>query len=215
MNEIIFFFQILIIVFFALRSLKFGKEALVAWVAIQALIANLFVLKQVTLFGFDVTSSDAFAIGSLLGLNFLQEYFSKEDASKATQICAVFMIFFVLVSKIHLFFEPNIHDFSHPAFELLLSPTTRLLFASMSVFLIVQQFDIRFFAYLKKSFPGWNFAARTSLVLIVSQTLDTVLFSLAGLYGIVNSVVDIIIFSLAIKLIVIFCITPFLRWAKA
>jgi uncharacterized integral membrane protein (TIGR00697 family) len=215
MNEIIFFSQILVIVLFAWRSLKFGKEALVTWVTIQALIANLFVLKQITLFGFEVTSSDAFMIGSLIGLNFLQEYFGREEANKATFICFFFMIFFAITSKIHLLFEPNEHDFSHPAFELLLSPTMRLLFASMSVCFIIQQFDIQFFAFLKNSFSRFGFAIRATMSLIVSQFLDTFLFSFIGLYGIVNSVMDIIVFSLAVKLIVIFCISPFLKWAKA
>src|ERR1700704_2652696 len=104
MNELIFFLQTILILGFALGAFKLGKEALIAWVAIQALIANLFVLKQITLFGLDVTASDAFAIGSLLGLNFLQEYFNREEANKATWICFFFMIFFVLVSQIHLFY---------------------------------------------------------------------------------------------------------------
>jgi uncharacterized integral membrane protein (TIGR00697 family) len=214
MNEIIFFCQILIICLFALRILKLGKEALVAWVAIQALIANLFVLKQVNLFGFNVTSSDVFVIGSLLGLNFLQEYHSKEIANKATQICFIFMIFFAIVSKAHLLLEPNIYDSSNPAFIQILSPTLRLLISSMSVFFIVQQFDIRFFAFLKNVFPKLNFSFRVTIALIISQFLDTVLFSIAGLYGIVNSILDIMLFSFAIKLIAIFCITPFIRWAK-
>ena len=99
MNEALFIIQIIVIVGFALGALKLGKETLITWVAIQALIANLFVLKQITLLGLHVTASDAFAIGSLLGLNFLQEYFDREDARKATWICFFFMFFFVLVPK--------------------------------------------------------------------------------------------------------------------
>jgi len=215
MNEFLFFSQIFLVAIFALGALRLGKEALICWVVIQALIANLFVLKQITLFGFDVTASDAFAIGSLLGLNFLQEYFSKEDAKKATWVCFFFMIFFTLVSQLHLFYKPSTYDSAHAAFETILSPSPRLLLASMSVFFIVQRIDILFFKFLKVRLPKASFALRSTLALIVSQSLDTVFFSFAGLYGIVNSVIDIILISLAVKLIVIFCSTSIIKWAKA
>lgn len=214
MNEILFLIQILLILGFALGALKLGKEALVAWVAIQALIANLFVLKQITLAGMEVTASDAFAIGSLLGLNFLQEYFNREEARKATWICFFFMIFFVLVSQVHLYYQASSYDTSQSAYNTILSPSPRLLIASMSVFFIVQQFDIRFFALLKTWLPQTSFAYRAALALIASQFLDTFLFSFAGLYGLVASVVDIMIVSFLVKLVVIFCFTSFVKWAK-
>lgn len=214
MNEILFFTQTLLIIGFVLGALKLGEAALIAWVAIQALIANIFVLKQITLFGFDVTASDVFAIGSLLGLNFLQEYFSKEKALKATWICFFFMLFFTLVSQLHLLYTPSAFDGSQAAFLTLLSPSPRLLIASMGVFFIVQQVDVHFFAFLRKRLPLVNFAWRTAMALVLSQLLDTFLFSFAGLYGIVASIVDIILMSFVIKLVVITCLTPALRWAK-
>lgn len=215
MNEILFLTQSFLILIFALGALKLGKEALTAWVAVQALVANLFVLKQITLVGFYVTASDAFAIGSLLGLNFLQEYYSKEDAKKATWICFFFMLFFAAVSQLHLLYQSSPHDTTQEAFKTILSPSPRLLLASMSVFFIVQQIDILFFGFLKKSLPGTSFALRAGIALICSQLLDTVLFSFAGLYGIVASVADVIFLSFAVKLFVICCFTSFVRAAKA
>lgn len=214
MNEFIFFLQIVLIVGFVLGALRLGKEALIAWVAIQALIANLFVLKQITLFGLNVTASDAFAIGSLLGLNFLQEYFSREEANQATKICFFFMLFFALVSQLHLIYAPSSHDTTHSAFLTLLTLSPRLLIASMSVFFIVQQVDIRFFSFLKKNLPSVSFAGRTAIALVFSQFLDTFLFSFAGLYGVVISIIDIITMSFLIKMIVIFCFTSCVRWVK-
>jgi len=214
MNEILFFTETLLVVGFAFWALRLGKAALTGWIAVQALIANLFVLKQITLFGFEVTASDVFVIGSLLGLNFLQEYFSKEDAAKATWICFFFMAFFTLVSQLHLLYVPSPFDTTHAAFESILSLSPRLLIASMSVFLIVQQVDIRFFAFLQNSMPGTSFAVRAGISLAVSQFLDTFLFSFAGLYGVVTSVFDIILLSYFIKLIVVFCFTACVRIAK-
>jgi len=214
MNEILFFIQIILIITFAWGALKLGASALVSWVAIQALIANIFVLKQINLFGFDVTASDSFVIGSLLGLNFLQEFYGKEEAKKATWICFFFMFFFALISQLHLYYEPNLHDTSQEAFVKILSPSMRIVLASMSVFFVVQQFDVRFFAWLKNQLPNTSFSLRTAMALLVSQLLDTVLFSFAGLYGIVASVVNIIIVSYLIKIIVIFCFTSLIRIIK-
>jgi len=215
MNEIIFFIQVFGIFVFAIGALKLGKSSLTAWVTIQALIANLFVLKQITLFGFNVTASDAFAIGSLLGLNFLQEHYGEKEAKQTSWICFFYMLFFVFVSQLHLLYQPNIFDTAQSSFEHILSPAPRLLFASMSIFFIVQQIDIRIFTSLKKSFPNLGFTGRITIALIITQFLDTILFGFVGLYGIVASVIDITIVSLAIKFIVIFCITPLLKLAKA
>lgn len=214
MNELLFFTQTFLIVGFALGALRLGPAALTAWVAIQALIANLFVLKQITLFGFDVTASDAFAIGSLLGLNLLQEYHSQKEATRATWVCFFFMLFFTLVSQLHMLYIPSTYDTTQYAFEEILSLSPRLLIASMAVFFIVQQIDVRLFAFLKRSMPKASFALRSGITLVISQFLDTSLFSFAGLYGIVASVVDIIILSFLIKLIVIFCFTGLVRVAK-
>lgn len=215
MNEFLFLAQVLVIIVFAIGALRLGKGALVSWVAVNALVANIFVLKQITLLGFHVTASDAYMIGSLLGLNFLQEYFGREEAQKATWICFFFMFFFVLVSQLHLFYLPSSFDTTQDSFQQLLSVSPRLMIASLSVFFIVQQFDIRFFALLKKVWPGLNLAFRMAISLVISQFIDTVLFSFAGLYGIVASVLDVIVLSFAIKLAVIFFFTPFIKWAKS
>lgn len=215
MNEILFLLQVLVIVGFALGALSLGQGALFTWITINAVIANIFVLKQITLLGFHVTASDAYMIGSLLGLNFLQEHYGREQAQKATWICFFFMFFFAVISQLHLFFEPSQYDTTQGAFHQLLSVSPRLMLASLSVFFLVQQFDIRFFAFLKSTWPGMNFAFRVAFCLIISQFLDTFLFSFAGLYGIVNSVLDVIVLSFAVKLAVIFVFTPIIRWAKS
>jgi uncharacterized integral membrane protein (TIGR00697 family) len=215
MNELLFFTQTILIVSFVLGALKLGKEALIAWVAIQALVANLFVLKQISLFGFDVTASDAFAIGSLLGLNLLQEFYGKEEAHKATWICFFFMAFFTLVSQVHLLYLPSLYDTTQKAFLEILSASPRLLIASMCVFFVVQKMDIYLFSFFKNTFPNMNFAFRAGISLVISQFMDTLLFTLSGLSGFVASVVEVVIISFAIKLLVIFCSTTCLRWIRA
>lgn len=214
MNECIFFAQVLCILGFAGLAFRLGSATLITWVTVQALIANLFVLKQITLFGFDVTASDTFAIGSLMGLNLLQEYHGLEEAKKATTSCFFFLLFFAVVSQLHLLYAPSVHDISNDSFVLLLSPSPRLFIASMATFFVVQRFDIVFFAFLQKKLPMFGFAVRAAFSLIISQALDTILFSILGLYGIATALIDVIVLSFAVKLLSIFLFTSGIRWAK-
>lgn len=214
MNELLFFIQILVVLGLTLTAKRLGKSALVAWISMQAIIANLFVLKQISLFGFEVTASDAYLIGSLLGLNLIQEQHGKGEAQKATWTCFFLMVFFTLISQVHLLFTPSEHDTMQNAYTKILSEAPRLTAASMSVFFLVQQFDIRFFNFLKTTFSSLKFPMRVGISLIVSQAIDTVLFGFAGLYGIVASLLDVIVLSFAVKLVVILTNTSILQWQR-
>ncbi len=214
MNELIFLLHTLLIVFLAFGALRLGKEALISLTALQAVLANFFVLKQTLLFGWNVTCSDVFAVGITLNLNLLQEYFSKESAKATIWICFCSMLFFGIMSQIHLLYTPSLSDKAHPNYLSLLSSTPRLLMASLASFFLVQQADLKIFALLKQKFPRWNWNKRNLLALINSQLLDTCLFSILGLYGLVSSIVDIIILSFLIKMIIIVSMTFFSRFAK-
>ncbi len=213
MNEAIFVFHILLVVSFGLFALRLGKEALFAWISLQAVLANLFVIKQINFLGYEVTGSDVFAIGSILGLNLLQEYFGKESAKKATWVCFFILAFFGVMSQVHLFYQPSIHDIADPSFHTILTPAPRLLLASVTVFFIVQQIDRRFFGLLKKK-SSLSLSMRNGVCLTFSQLIDTVLFSVLGLYGQVASLTDIILISFLIKVIVIFSMTTFISFTK-
>ncbi|MBY0529088.1 MAG: queuosine precursor transporter [Rhabdochlamydiaceae bacterium] len=206
MNESLFFLHVLVIFGFAVAAIKLGKEALTAWVSLQAVLANLFVIKQISFFGFNVTCSDAFAIGSILGLNLLQEYFGRPAAVRALKICLFCMVFFVVMAQFHLFYEASIFDSAHIAYETILSASPRLLFASMTVFFFVQQVDVRIFSWLKKKHSKLLF--RNGISLTLSQLLDTSLFSFLGLWGIADSLCDIIVVSFLIKLLIIALLSP-------
>ncbi|NGX47890.1 MAG: hypothetical protein K1000chlam3_01275 [Chlamydiae bacterium] len=214
MNELTFLIQILFIFLFSYGAFRLGKGALITAVCVQAILANFFVLKQISLFGFTVTCSDAFAIGSMLCINLLREYFGKEESKKALGICFFFMAFFVIMSQIHLRFAPSFHDTAHFSYAELLTPAPRLLLASVFVFFFTQHFDIRCFGWLSKLLPRTSFPVRSSLSLTLSQFLDTILFSFFGLYGLVANLFDIIFVSFLLKVLVILTIGPLMTLYK-
>lgn len=213
-NEIIFLIQVVLVIGFSIGAARMGQNALVALVALHGVLANLFVVKQMELLGLTVTCSDVFAVGSIMGLNLMQEYFGKEAAKKAIGISFFAMIFFVLVSQIHLWYLPASIDHTHPAFSEILSHNPRIVFASIAVFYLVQKFDVAFFGFLKTRFHNTRLALRMGISLTVSQFLDTILFSFAGLYGIAASLFDIIVISFAIKCLVIACSAPMASLAR-
>ena len=180
---------------------KLGKEALVALSVLLAIVANLFVLKQTTLFSFNVTCSDAFAIGSIFGLNLLQQKWGKPIAKKTIWISFFAMAFFVVVSQIHLLYTPSRFDESHGHFAYLLSYAPRILLASITAFFITQQLDVRLFGLLQKTPLSWK--NRSTISLLISQAVDTSLFTFLGLYGVVQELGSIMGVSYVVKCAVI------------
>lgn len=193
---------------------RLGKEFLIAFLSLLAILMNLFVLKQMTLFGLDITCSDALAVGYLLGLNLIQEFFGRESARKMIWISFCTSIIFLLLSQIHLLYIPSTLDRTHLHYKTLLNPQMRLICASLASFLIIQFLDLRLFAYLRTRFNHKAFPLRSGITLLASETLDTLLFSTLGLAGMVTSLSSIILFSLLAKTLVIFLSLPFLTLAK-
>jgi len=214
MNELIFFLHLILIFSFTIGALRLGKEALIAWIVLQSVLANLFVLKQVSLFSLQATCTDVFILGIMLGLNLLQEYFGTSLAKRTTFLSFGAMLVFVALSKIHLIYAPAGSDWAHNSYHGILSHSPRILFASLATFFIVQQFDVRFFAQLRKRFQNLHLVYRTSISIILSQALDTVLFSFLGLYGLTDHLLSLIFVSFTIKVIIAICAAPFTAFSK-
>jgi uncharacterized integral membrane protein (TIGR00697 family) len=213
-NELLFGIYTVFISFWALGALFLGKEALVALMTVQWVLANLFVTKQIALVGFEATASDTLAIGAALCLNLLQEYYGKNQARKAIWIGFCGLLFFVFAALMHQLYIPSTFDTSQVYFQALLSPMPRLLFASLIVYLIVQYLESFLYAFFQEKFKSKRFLLRNYISLLISQFVDTVLFSFLGLYGILENIGDIIIVSYTIKVAVIFLAAPFLALAN-
>lgn len=218
MNNSIFLYQLFFVLIFNYGAYRMGRHALITAVAVQAILANFFVLKQVPLLGFHITCSDAFAVGSIMSLNLLREHYGKDDAKAAIRTCFFFMAFFVVMSQLHLQFMPSSFDTTHAAYARLLSPSPRLLIASLATFWIVQQFDLRAFGWVSSVLPRSSFPVRSSISLTASQLLDTLLFSVFGLMGMVSHLGHIIIISFVVKVGVILILGPLMgalnRWGR-
>lgn len=214
MNEIIFILHAIIISSFTLGSLKLGKEALIAFICLQSILANLFIAKQITLFGLTATCTDAFIISAMLGLQLLQEYFGRTITKKTIWINFFLLIFYTIISQFQIFYAPNACDTAHIHYWAILSLMPRITIASLTVYFIVQQIDYRLYGFFKRILHERFFILRSYITIIVCQLLDTILFSFLGLYGIITDIKGIILISFTIKMAVVLISTPFLVLSK-
>lgn len=197
------------VVLFARYCSKYGKEALIAWIALQSVLANIFVLKQINLVGLNATASEVFAIGGIIGLNFLQTQYGVKAARQAVWVSFMCMFFFCVMSQVHLLYIPSHLDAGHHAYSVLLSSAPRILFASLSVYFFMQHLSVALFNFGKKNFPRFPLSMLIISCLFLTQTLDTLLFGFLGLYGLVDRIMEVMLISLCIKMMVILISLPF------
>lgn len=213
-NELIFVIQIIGISLSTLIALRLGAHALVAFICMYCVLANLFVLKQITLFGLHATSADAFTIGATFGLNMLQEYYGP-IITKRTIITNFFILmFFVVMSSIHLWYQPNLCDSMHMHFVPLLSHAPRIIVASFIVYFASQTLDYCLYGFLKRIWRTKWLIVRNGTSTAISQLFDTIAFSFLGLYGIVDHIGEIIIISYSIKILSIVLSSPFIALSR-
>lgn len=214
MNEALFFFHVLLVVFFILIALRVGKEALISFFALQVVLANLLVFKQVHFFGLTITCTEMLTIGSILTLNLIQEFFGKKSASKAIAISFLTLFLFAVMSQLHLLYRPSEFDTAHSAYRQILSSGPRVIFASLSVTLLVQKLDMTLYGYFRKKINPKRIVFRNFGSMAISQLIDTVLFSFVGLYGLIHNIWHVIVASYLIKMVVIFSMSPFSALTK-
>ena len=194
---------------FTLICLRVGERALNAWLSVLAISMNVLILKQIHLFGLDVTATDSLAVGYMLGLNLLQENFGKPAARKHVGIAFLCGTGFTIFSQLHLAFESNTYDYMQEHYQMVLGTLPRIVGASFISFVTVQLLDINFFEWLRTKFGRHHLTFRIFLSLILSQVLDTLIFSYLGLYGMVEKISHIILLSLILKVIIIFLSLPY------
>lgn len=214
MNILILFLHILIIGGITLFALRLGKEAMIAWLALLAVTSNLFIFKEISFIQWSATATDSLAVGYLLGLNLIQEFFSQKLARRAVWIAFFTTQAFLILSFIHLAYLPHPEDSMQESYLTLLYPTPRIFIASIFSFFVVQFFDLTLLAYLRRKTQGKYFPGRALVTSFLSEALDTVLFTLLALYGTYNALGEIMGVSLVIKILSLLFIAPFLAFAK-
>lgn len=219
-NELIFFIYVIFVSTFSLIALKISKSTLISLICLQVVLSNLFISKEITLFGLSATASDALYVGATLSLNLLQEFFNKQEARKAIWISFFSSIFYTVAVLLHLSYNASGNMAISNCFNSILSPMPRIIIASLFTYLLVQHIDSYLYSKFTQKFKNKFFLIRNYSSVAISQLLDTIMFSFLGLYGLSKSysniytIIQIIIISYIVKILVITISAPFLTLSK-
>lgn len=214
-NELTLITHSVLIGLFAIYAVKLGRGALTAFMAVCWVLGNLFVLKEATIFGLNVITADPFAVGASISITLLSNYYGKKAAQNGIAIGFFCSFFFMIMAAIQLAYIPNAHDFAHPHFTALLEKMTRIIATSFFVAVIAMQLNLSLFEYLKRKLGDNFFGVSSFIALTTSQILDTALFTVLALYGTVQSVSSIILFSSIVKVAAIAISIPTVTLASS
>ncbi|WP_201456953.1 queuosine precursor transporter [Chlamydia sp. 17-3921] len=198
-NEVLFGIQIVVVTSFGIFFASKGKNWLTGWLSLLSIIMNIFVLKQVRLGLLDVTAADVYMTGLLTSLNYARELYDCESVNEAVLGSWAITIAFLILSQLHLSLIPSVYDTTQKHFQALFSPTPRLIVASLVTMMIVQTVDGKLFTWSQKFFQYRYFGIRNILSLLVSQMIDTLMFSFLGLYGIITNLAHVMFLALLMK----------------
>lgn len=220
-NDIIFVLQILAGLTFILIAFKIGFHWLLALIAVQAVLMNIFVLKTMDLFSLEaVTGGNVLYASIFLGTDIICEHLGDKKARQAVWLGFFASLFFIVMSQFIIWYTPSqfadslaMHETLKTIFEL----APRIIFASMLAYLVAQNLDIFIFKRIKKLTKGKYLWLRNNASTMISQFVDTLIFTFVGLYGTIataENVWAIILFTYIIKVIVATLDTPFIYLSK-
>jgi uncharacterized integral membrane protein (TIGR00697 family) len=193
-----------------------GKYGIIAIIASNVVIMNIFVLKGITLFGLDATGGNVLYASIFLGTDIISEFYGPREARKAVFVGFFISIFFLIATRFILLFEPASWDLYHPSMKQLFTPVWRITAASMAAYILSQNFDVVCYKWLKKKLPG-HLWVRNNGSTWASQIIDTGVFCTAAFAGVyeLKIITDIILSTYILKIIVAAIDTPFIYLSKA
>lgn len=221
-NEILWLAMLLANFLLIIAAYKlFGKLGLIMWIPISVIVANIQVIQTVELFTLVATLGNIVYASSFLVTDILSENYGKEDAKKAVWIGFFSLIAMTLLMNLALFFNPLEGDefagITHEALSTIFKLMPRIAGASLLAYLISQRHDVWAFHFWKNRFPkDSQLWIRNNLSTMVSQFLDSVVFTLAAFWGVFETglLLEIFLTTYFLKWIVAAADTPFVYWAK-
>jgi len=200
----------------------FGEKGLMCWTVIATIAANIEVLILVNAFGMEQTLGNVLFASTFLVTDILSEVSGKKQANRAVNIGIFTSLCFVLISQSWLLFQPSGKDWVFPSIQSVFSNTPRLMIVGLLVYAVTQRFDVWMYHTLwafteKRSGSTHKYLwLRNNLATLLSQLLNTLLFTLGAFWGIFDgkSLISIIVSSYIIFIFTSLLDTPFVYLAR-
>ncbi len=136
----------------------FKKNGLFAWVAVAIIIANIQVLKQITIFGINATLGNIIYASSYIATDIISEFYGKKTSKKAVYIGFISFIVFAVLTNTQIHFMSNRTQENFKSLENIFSSIPALLLASLVAYLVSQLNDVYLYQFIKKKFLGFYFS---------------------------------------------------------
>lgn len=200
----------------------FEKKGLTGFTVLATIAANIEALILVKAFGMEQTLGNVLFASTFLITDILSELYGKKEAQKAVNIGIATSITFIIISQSWMLYTPTENDFAMPSISTIFSNTPRLMIASLITYAICQRFDVWVYHKVwdittKKSNNSRKFLwIRNNASTLLSQLLNTVLFTFGAFLGIYNlpTLLSICLSSYVIFIITSLVDTPFVYLAR-
>lgn len=218
-NETLWFVFLIVNISMVLVFYRFfGRAGLYVVITYSIILCNIQVLKQVRLFGMDATLGNILYASIFLATDMLGEFYGKRDARRGVIIGFATAILMAVFMNFALAFEPNKFDEVQPAMTVIFGLVPSVVVSSLLAYLCSQFTDVFLFDYFKKKFLGRHLWLRNNASTMISQCIDSAVFTGAGVFlGVfpAQAFWGIFLVAYIIKVIVAICDTPFIYLAKA
>ncbi len=219
-NEMLFLVQTVIILSLTLGALRMGKDYLKAFVAAGIVLANIFVTKQIRLFGLDATGGNIIYASIFLATDLLSEHYSKKDAQDAVKIGFLAALLYLVCTQFILKYVPSDYDTVHDGMQGIFAFAPRIILASMLAYVVSQFHDVWTYNAIMSKTGRKMLWLRNNGSTWISQLIDSFLFAVVAFLGVLPLPVvwQIAISTYLLKVLVALLDTPFMYisyWVKS
>ena len=182
----------------------FGKQGLLAWVAIGTIIANIQVIKTVEIFGISATLGNVMFASIYLATDILNDIYGRKVAKRAVWLGFSSTLVMIIIMQMSLHFIPAPEDTAQNAFHAIFDVVPRIALGSIVAYIIGQHVDVFIFSLIKKLFSSdKTFIIRAYGSTIISSIIDTALFVSIAFIGSLPgmAVFEIFITTYVLKLV--------------
>lgn len=196
----------------------FGKQGLIAWVAIGTIIANIQVIKTIDIFGISATLGNVMFASIYLATDILNDIYGRKVAKRAVWLGFSSTLVMIIVMQMSLHFIPAPEDISQKALSTIFDLVPRIALGSIIAYIIGQHVDVFIFSMIKKVFQSdKTFIIRAYGSTVLSSIIDTALFVTIAFIGTLPAsvVFEIFITTYVLKLVSTIFNVPFGYIAKS
>ncbi len=222
-NEALLILNLIVVYSSVILWYLFLKDkGLYCWTVLATVAANIEVMILVDAFGMQQTLGNILFASTFLVTDILSELYGKKHANTAVNIGILTSVGFIVLSQFWLHFTPAAEDVVFPHIVAVFTNTPRIMIMGLLVYAIVQKVDVwlyhKWWSYTSRRFGSSSkyLWLRNNGSTMLSQLLNTILFTLGAFYGVYDSstLVDIVIFSYVIFFMTSLLDTPFVYLAR-